>query len=176
MYLYYKIQSVRIPCIWRGYPNTLRHNNLVCISHEASQDAEEEADADDLDSARKNKGRKWARLKENNQLPVWVLGLYEQCGQASGKKRVERTDLINKLFKKNPKTGEYDLVLDDPSFREAQKQYHDAKSGSEWDGLILEEAEARAGGENQLKRALAAGRVRRVIKDKMEWFVFRNIA
>ena len=87
-----------------------------------------------------------------------------------------QTNLINKLFKKNPKSGEYDLVLDDPCFREAQKQYHDAKSGSEWDGIILEEAQKRCGGEDQLKRAPAAGRVRKVVKDKIEWFVFRNIA
>ena len=171
LYLYYKIPFVRITYIWQGYPNTLRHNNLVCISHEASK-----ADAADQDARDKNKGRKWARLKAANQLPVWVLGLYEQCGQATGRKRDEQTNLINTLFKKNPKSGEYELVLDDPCFREAQKQYHDAKFGNEWDGLILEEAQAKVGGENQLKRALAGGRVRKVVKDKLEWYVFRNIA
>ena len=139
-------------------------------------DAETTGDAEGKEEERhKGKGRKWAKLKAKNALPTWIIAMYDKCGQLTGSKRQEQTDLINKLLCKDKVTGEYVLALNDPIFQEMKRQFHEAKAGHEVVGIIEEEAQTRCGGETQLNRAVAAGRVTKYRKNNCDFYCFLSL-
>ena len=54
-------------------------------------------------------------------MPQWVMNMYNAAGSMTGKKRVEQTDMVNKMFVKSGEVNgitEYALDLKNPEFED----------------------------------------------------------
>ncbi|CAE7398625.1 unnamed protein product [Symbiodinium sp. CCMP2592] len=69
----------------------------------------------------KGKSEKFTKMKLAGSLPPYVVDLYDNAANQKESPRQFRTEIINSLFKRNPKTGRYSLIDNQPLFTEAKR-------------------------------------------------------
>ena len=89
-------------------------------------------------------------------------------------KREWRSSKIAKLFKKNS-TGNWELALEDPEFKEAHKNYYRRETSAGQNGVIYEVACQTLGGALQLKDAVDQGRVRKIQRGTIAFYVIPSL-
>ncbi|CAE7471903.1 unnamed protein product [Symbiodinium sp. CCMP2592] len=87
------------------------------------QSAEEDNGAGSSTDSKRDKGKaeKFTKMRLAGSLPPYVVDLYDNAANQKESPRQFRTEIINTLFKRNPKTGRYSLIDDQPLFTEAKR-------------------------------------------------------
>ena len=78
---------------------------------EKADDPEVEANEEEEEKRQRGAAMKWQRMVKKGHVPPHIKELWGKC---NGRK--EQTQLLNRLFKKNSRTGQWEMKADNPSF------------------------------------------------------------
>ena len=78
---------------------------------EKENDPEVEANEEEEEKRQRGAAMKWQRMVKKGHVPPHIKELWGKC---NGRK--EQTQLLNRLFKKNSRTGQWEMKADNPSF------------------------------------------------------------
>ena len=82
-----------------------------------NQSGSESSAEDSLEEAReKGKGIKWKKLCDQGAIPEHIIDMFNKEALKHKSPRQYRTKLINPLFSKDPKTGRYEMMPNQPFF------------------------------------------------------------
>ena len=137
----------------------------------------EETDAEQVGEGLRDKGKgvKWAKMKENNQIPDHVMWMYQNVPKGTPARQY-RTALINKLFTKTSQ-GNYMLCTNDVFFKQGLSLYNDKYKKDENVGVPRKLFIAKYFGGNKalFEESLADGEVTVVQEDGKDFCSFRKL-
>ena len=113
-------------------------------------------------------------MKVSHRLPKYIEA-YIENPEPGVPKREWRSSKIEKLFKKNS-SGNWELALEDPEFKEAHKNYYRRETTSQNDGVIFEVACQAVGGALQLKDAVDQNRVKKISRGNIDFYVIPSLS
>ncbi len=100
------------------------------LESEAESGSSVSADTEDSESQaearEKGKGIKWRKMCDQNAIPSHILDMFHKESKKHKDSRSYKTKLINQLFEKDPKTGQYHMCSHKPMF----ENYRRAQSTS----------------------------------------------
>ena len=135
--------------------------------------SDEESDGEYRD---KGKGQKWKKMCDQNAIPSHILEMFHKESKKQKDPRKWKTQIINKLFKKNPVTKKYDMVADQPwfnNFREASTtDFGVDQTKGEPKSVFLHSK--FHGNEEGLRQAIAMGDVQEWEADGTIWCSYRS--
>ena len=150
------------------------------LESEAESGSSVSADTEDSESQaearEKGKGIKWRKMCDQNAIPSHILDMFHKESKKHKDSRSYKTKLINQLFEKDPKTGQYHMCSHKPMFenyRRAQSTSfgEDTVNGQPMSVFLFSHFHGNQAG---LDHAIAMGDVQQWQQGGSTWCGFRS--
>ena len=150
------------------------------LESEAESGSSVSADTEDSESQaearEKGKGIKWRKMCDQNAIPSHILDMFHKVSKKHKDSRSYKTKLINQLFEKDPKTGQYHMCSHKPMF----ENYRRAQSTSFGEDTVNGQPKSVFlfshfhGNQAGLDHAIAMGDVQQWQQGGSTWCGFRS--